>query len=219
MSMNSTVDCPVYPHSSIHCHLSTLSWRSIIAGTIVALSVAMLFNLLGMGLGFSVFSPDANTISNIGMGSLIWLALTGMLSTFAGGWVAGKSTQFGLNFHGALHGLLTWAVATLFICLLTTSAASAIITTGAVSVMNKDMKIAAQVMDQSKAQLQNPQTQQKIEEASKALGSIAFSAFVMFLLSAIAGAFGGYLGGGCANDDEYRREVNSSAINPNLQKI
>lgn len=226
MPMNSTVDYPVYSHSYIH--KSTLSWGAIIAGTVMALSLSVLFNLLGMALGFSVFSPDTNTISNIGMGSLIWLAFTGIVSIFFGGWVAGKSTQFGLKLHGALHGLLTWGVATLFIVLLTTTAASAIITAGAVSVMNKDVRMTLQqnnanpnvattkpTMNQNNVQLQNPLMRQNIEEASSALGSIAFAAFIIFLLSAIAGAIGGYLGG-LKNHCEYRREVNTPNVNTNV---
>lgn len=204
-----------------HCK-STLSWGSVFAGTVAALSIATLFHLLGLALGFSVFSPDVNTMTAIGTGSLIWLGLTGIISMFIGGWIAGKTTRFGYSANGGLHGFITWGVATLLIFMLTTTAVGAFVTAGAVSILNKDSALTMQQNMTPKASyttvnnypMQNLQNQQNIKMASSVISSIAFATFSMFLLSAIFGIIGGCIGGRkhhCTHrhDDVRTTDVNS----------
>ncbi len=208
MQSNVYTDTTAVTH---HCCKSTLSWGAIFAGVVIALSIETLFNLLGLALGFSVFTPDVNNVTNIGMGSMLWLAITGIISMFFGGWVAGKSAGFGIYVSGVLHGIVAWGVTTLVIFILTATAAGAVITAGAATIMTKDISVETmqtnvsqkakninsnmqQMNPQSTDNVQNQQLKQLSKTASNTLGSIAFITFIMFLLSAIAGAIGGYIG-------------------------
>jgi hypothetical protein len=102
--------------------LAQVSWGAIFAGVIMALTVQSLFNLLGLGLGLTVFTLDADVLKTLAVNSIIWLIVTSLASMFIGSWVAARCSNVFQNMDGALHGLVTWGVATLltFILLTTT---------------------------------------------------------------------------------------------------
>ncbi len=56
------------------------------------------------------------------MGTIAWFVISGIVASFAGGYVASRLSGRPLRSTGALHGLTSWAVTTLVIFyLLTTS--------------------------------------------------------------------------------------------------
>jgi len=104
---------------------SAVSWASVLAGAAVALATTLILVALGSGLGFAAASPwpgagASGTTFAIGIG--IWLIVTQWLSSFMGGYIAGRlrTKWAGIHTHEVLfrdtaHGLLAWAVATAII--------------------------------------------------------------------------------------------------------
>src|ERR1700734_3041749 len=101
------------------------SWGAILAGAVVAVSVSLVLVTLGAGLGFASVSPWSDrglSASAFTVASTIWLIVTQWLSAAAGGYISGRLRHRWLATHthegffrDTAHGLITWAVATLFI--------------------------------------------------------------------------------------------------------
>jgi hypothetical protein len=105
--------------------LNKVSWGSIFAGVVIALVVQFLLSLLGIGIGAATLdpstgaNPDASTFSIV---SAVWYGVTGIIAAFIGGFVASRLSGRPLASTGGLHGLTTWALTTLVILYLLTTA-------------------------------------------------------------------------------------------------
>lgn len=112
--------------------LKRISWGAIIAGTILALVFQVMFALLGLGIGLATLDPQTSgdnpalsTFTSVGG---IWAVLTVLISTFLGAFAASRFAGSAAKRDGALHGVTTWATATLVAVYLLTSGASALVT-------------------------------------------------------------------------------------------
>ncbi len=128
-------------HSSEYTATSRVSWSAILAGVVLGLILEALLNLLGLGLGFTAFSADSDTLAKIRTGSMIWLAISGIIALLAGGWAAGWFANTSCRFNGALHGLITWGLATLLTFMLMANTAGALIG-GTASLVGQGMSLA-----------------------------------------------------------------------------
>ncbi|MEO6994291.1 MAG: hypothetical protein ABI273_11725 [Lacunisphaera sp.] len=111
-----TIDALDASVTSIPVYLrSRVSWPAIFAGVAAALSLELLFVLLGAGLGFSIYTPltDENPIASFGTGAAVIEGISAVFSLWFGGWVAGRFTPTGSRLTGAIHGLIVWSAATL----------------------------------------------------------------------------------------------------------
>jgi hypothetical protein len=111
-----------------------ISWSAILAGVAVALGVSILLGLLGAGLGAGSVNPtrEQNPMQGLGIGALIWMVVSGIIAFFAGGWVAGYASGWiSSRTDTLIHGLATWAVATMIGLWVLTGAAGALLTGGA----------------------------------------------------------------------------------------
>lgn len=106
--------------------ISQVSWGAVLAGVAVALSLQLLLNLLGVGIGLSVLdpassdNPDVSTVSIVGG---VWFVVAGLLASLCGGYAASRMSGRPGSMTGGFHGIVSWAVTTLFVVyLLTTSA-------------------------------------------------------------------------------------------------
>ena len=108
-----------------------VSWGAILTGVVVALATQVLLAMLGLGIGLSGIEPtqvgDNPAASSMGIGAAVWWALSGILAALAGGWVAARLAGVPSRQIGLLHGLATWAVATLVVLWLLSGTASAIV--------------------------------------------------------------------------------------------
>lgn len=104
--------------------LRRVSWGAIFAGLVVALVLEIVLSLLGIAIGASAINPlgEAQPAKGYGIGSVIWLGISSIISIFAGACVAGRLSGGPRKTDGMLHGVATWAVATLFSVFLLTSA-------------------------------------------------------------------------------------------------
>lgn len=92
--------------------VSRISWGAIIAGTITALVVVTMLNLLGLGIGLTTIDPmtESDPFNGLGTGALIWLGLSNLAALFVGGLIAGRMCGLPSNTDGGLHGFLSWAL-------------------------------------------------------------------------------------------------------------
>lgn len=103
--------------------VSRISWAAIFAGTLTALAVVSMLNLLGLGIGFSTINPltENDPLSGLGTGALIWLGVSNLIALYVGGLVAGRMSGYPSKSDGGLHGFLSWALFALVSFFLITS--------------------------------------------------------------------------------------------------
>lgn len=103
--------------------VSRISWGAILAGTLTALAVALMLNLLGLGIGLTTIDPmtEADPLKGLGTGALIWMGISNLVALFVGGLVAGRMSGLPSNSDGGLHGFLSWALFALISIFLITS--------------------------------------------------------------------------------------------------
>jgi len=107
-----------------------LSWGAILAGVVIVLITQLLLNLLGIALGAASLARlsggNAPTVS-VSIGAGIWFALSSILAAFAGGYAAGKFSGTQNEAIAGWHGLTVWALTTLLLAYLVTSAGGEIL--------------------------------------------------------------------------------------------
>lgn len=131
---------------------SGLSWGAIFAGAIAAAALSLILLMLGVGLGFSAMSPWASrgaAATTLGVSSIIWLALTQIIASGMGGYLAGRLRikwaiihTDEVYFRDTAHGFLAWALATLATAALLGSAVGSIVS-GSASVAGSALSTVA----------------------------------------------------------------------------
>ncbi|MEX1015366.1 MAG: hypothetical protein WDZ31_01375 [Phycisphaeraceae bacterium] len=186
-----------------------VSWGAIFAGVLVALAIQLLLSVLGIGIGAAAFDPGAPgdpTAWSIGAG--VWWVITGLIALFVGGWVAGHLSANPDRGDGALHGIVTWSLATLIgVWMLTstlgavTSGAWQVVATGAETAGQQQLQQPAGEVEDLQQQLQDPQQQQQMQQeaqdvadqADEAIAHAGIWTFVAMVLGAAAAGLGGFL--------------------------
>ncbi|MFM0557837.1 hypothetical protein P0D69_43925 [Paraburkholderia sediminicola] len=122
-------------------HEAAVSWGAVFAGGVSAAAFALILLTLGTGLGLTSISPWSSGPSNakaFGFAAVVWVCITSILTSGLGGYLAGRLRSrwlaIGLDeihFRDTAHGFLSWAVATLLMAAILTSAASGIARAGA----------------------------------------------------------------------------------------
>ena len=110
--------------------LNKVSWGAIFAGVVVALVVQVLLTMLGAGIGIATLDPgtgDNPAASTFSIVAGIWYVLSGIVSAFAGGYIAARMSGKTNATTGALHGLTTWAFTTLLVLYFLTSTVGALV--------------------------------------------------------------------------------------------
>ena len=107
----------------------SLSWSGIIAGVIAAISVQLLLNLLGIGIGAGSIDAVHGDQPGQGMavGAVVWFVLSWILSLAIGAWTACQFSSYADRWTGAVQGFMVWAVASLVIVYLLSTAAGNLI--------------------------------------------------------------------------------------------
>lgn len=130
----------LYPAAEESSALSGVSWGATFAGAAAAAALSLILVLLGFGLGFSAVSPWAHegvSAKGLGISTIIWLAVTQILASGMGGYIAGRLRVKWANMHGdevyfrdTAHGFLAWCVATLVTATLVVGSVSSIVSGG-----------------------------------------------------------------------------------------
>jgi hypothetical protein len=195
-----------------------VSWGAVIAGMVIAVVVHLVLGLVGAGVGLGAFdplgysSPDATAY---GIGAGVWWAVSSVIALFLGGWVAGHLCGSLEKTDAVLHGLLTWALATIVTVYLITAMVSSVVRGGA-AIVGKAADLAgsgsataaAPAIDAVRSTLpaasQAPAAQQRAElearsrqvagDAASVSSAAALAAAGALALGAVAGALGGMAG-------------------------
>ena len=89
------------------------SWGAIIAGAVVALTVGLMLNTLGVAVGATAVdavSRDTPSASTFGIGAGLWLVVSNLIGLAVGGYVAARFSGTADDTDAMLHGLGVWAV-------------------------------------------------------------------------------------------------------------
>ncbi len=116
-------------YGNLAAKVSRISWGAIFAGTLTALAVVTMLNLLGLGIGLSTIDPmtENDPLQGLGTGALIWFGLSNLVALFVGGMVAGRMSGYTSTSDGGLHGFLSWALFALISFFLMTSVIGSIV--------------------------------------------------------------------------------------------
>lgn len=199
----------VEPHRQI-------AWSAIFAGTVVALVVMMVLNLLGLAIGTLILDPTTgDNLQGLGIGAGIWTLVSTLIALFAGGWVAGRVAGLADRGGSMLHGVVTWGLFSLVAAFMMATAVGGLFG-GALGVVGQSLQAAGsnpQLTELIQGEVQQQQEQpgpvvtegeaseigaqaaQIGEQASNVVSGAAFWGFAALLLGGILAAIGARMGG------------------------
>ncbi|MDH1524480.1 hypothetical protein [Achromobacter mucicolens] len=100
--------------------ISAVSWAAVFAGAVIAAALSLALFAGGTGLGFLSVSPwgeEGMSAPAIGVGIIVWMLLTQIISYGIGGYVAGRLRTKWVDVHSdevyfrdTAHGFLVWAL-------------------------------------------------------------------------------------------------------------
>ncbi len=130
----------VAAEATVESAVSAVSWAAIVAGAFVAASASLILVALGSGLGFVAIAPGSNSgtsMTAFAISTGIWVIVTQWVASGLGGYVTGRlrtrwvgTHTHEVFFRDTAHGLVTWAVATVIVAAVLTSAGSSALSTG-----------------------------------------------------------------------------------------
>jgi len=147
-----------------------VSWGAIFAGTFVALALFLTLQILGAGIGATAvdLTGDASSPRAYGIGAAVWWLVTGLVSLFIGGWVAGRLGWLPYKLDRVLHGLTTWAFFYVVMFYLLTTTLSALVG-GGLSMLGQTASAAGQAAGEVAT---SPQAQEMAEQEGLSLDTI-----------------------------------------------
>jgi hypothetical protein len=129
------------------------------------MAVFLTLQILGAGIGASALDLTGSRITSgrsLGIGAAIWWFITGLISLFIGGWIAGRLGWRLDRLERALHGLTVWSLFYVAMFLLTLTALGALVG-GGVSLLGSGVSAAGQAAT-------TPQGQQAIQQTMQSQG-------------------------------------------------
>jgi hypothetical protein len=91
-----------------------VSWGAVFAGAVAAVGLWMLLYAFGLAIGASTLNvQNAGSAKATGIFTGVWGVVAPLIALFVGGFVAGHGAGVWGRGDGALHGLVTWGLATI----------------------------------------------------------------------------------------------------------
>ncbi len=87
-------------------------WGAIFAGSFVTAGATLLLRALGF-LFMTVPAPPAAIVPTLHFGTALWWLITGPVCFYTGGWTAGRLTGIARIDESVIHGVISWALASL----------------------------------------------------------------------------------------------------------
>ena len=145
---------PVSPADDARTILvNNVSWGGVLAGVVAGLVTQLILNMIGIGIGASTLNPmtgDNPSASGFSIGAGIWWAVSGIIAAFIGGYIASRLSGRPKSSTGGWHGLTSWALTTLLIFYLLSTAVGSLVggafntVSGAIGGMGHAVTSAAQ---------------------------------------------------------------------------
>lgn len=110
--------------------INQVSWGAILAGAVAALVAQMILNMVGLGIGLAVLNPtggETPAAGSLSLGAGLWWVISGIVASAIGGFLAGRLSGKPAAGTAGYHGLVSWAVTTLVIVYLLTSAVGGLV--------------------------------------------------------------------------------------------
>lgn len=122
---------PVTPAEDVRTiMLNRVSWGAVLAGVAVALVTHLVLNMIGIGVGIATLDPrtgDNPTAGTFTMAAALWWTFSGIFASAVGGYAAGRLSGQPKETTAGWHGLTAWALTTLVIFYLLTSAVGSLL--------------------------------------------------------------------------------------------
>jgi hypothetical protein len=124
---------PVTPAEDLRSiALNRISWGAVLAGVVVALVAHLILNMIGIGIGASTLDPGAGPSENpsaegFSIGAAVWWTASGIAASLLGGIAAGRLSGRPKDTTAAWHGVSSWALTTLIIFYLLSTAIGGVI--------------------------------------------------------------------------------------------
>lgn len=122
---------PVTPAEDARTILvNNVSWGGVLAGVVAGLVTQLILNMVGIGIGASTLNPmtgDNPSASGFSIGAGLWWALSGIVAAFVGGYIASRLSGKPKESTGGWHGLTSWALTTLVVFYLLSTAVGSLV--------------------------------------------------------------------------------------------
>ena len=208
----------IYPSVS---GIRRVCWGAIFAGVFLAIILQLMLTLLGVAIGAGAMNPfkEQNPLEGKALFSLIWLAVTIIISTWCAAFMAGRLSGGPRCADGLMHGIATWSVSTAIAVALLATAGGYIFgsngtlmtdalanarqgesqpnadTALAQSQPRNDANLSPTGRDQnSSGRPSATQARQAAENLSSAAATTAWAGFGALALGLIISAWGGWVG-------------------------
>ncbi|MDY8107751.1 hypothetical protein U0C82_01135 [Fulvimarina sp. 2208YS6-2-32] len=128
----------------------TIVWGAVIAGVILAIAVQLMLGLLGLGVGLGALPGSDRSIAALASTAGIYSLIAALIGLFVGAFATVRFAGLAEKMDAILHGLVTWAVATLLVVLVLGGTASSVLggAFGAVGSAVGGLASAAGALDQ-----------------------------------------------------------------------
>jgi hypothetical protein len=169
------------------------TWSAVFAGVVAALIFQVLLLMAGYGLGLlTIDVPTADAAPKaVSWAVFAWWAVSGVISAFAGGWVAGCFSDTFTAESRAAHGLMAWALATLIVIGAAGFAASTSVASGLAGPAGTAIAQYQRMLDpRPQAAAQARFTQAQLDAARRNLAIAMLASFVALLVGAGAAVAG-----------------------------
>ena len=93
---------------------SRMSARAIVAGVFSSLALMIMF--MALGAGFGLWNYDLNGFLRMDSGLWLYTFVAWAISLYISGYIAALASRSSATRDGNLHGLVTWAVASVLTC-------------------------------------------------------------------------------------------------------
>ncbi len=162
-----------------------MRWSAVFAGAAVAVSLWVLLQMLGIGVGLiAIDVDDQGTMRDVGIGTTLWTLAVPFIAMFVGGVVAGRLAGTIQRRIGALHGLVVWAL---------TSLVGVVATVGMVTMLASTALrsgIAGELAEQAQQQGEKADVNATAENAAKVLLGAGIASAVALVMGVLGGAAG-----------------------------
>jgi len=173
------LDYPSYANAG---SFQRISWGAVFSGASVSLAVLVVLTALGAGVGLA----DGPVGWGIEFAGALWMLLSGSAAFFAGGWIAGRLTGIARVSESVIHGVVSWAAATLTLAFAfssTTAGALGAVATVTGSTLGRPQALDLRMLGSS-----------DVIAAMQASGPAGIFGFVLLLCCATASAYGARAG-------------------------
>jgi hypothetical protein len=185
---------PDYAITGRHYAHPLIQWSTIAAGTVAAIAIGFLLNMLGLAIGASAFNPyEINAQDEtISIGGGLYVIFAQLVAFQIGAYIASRGSRYPDHFGGLLTGFLVWALAVFIAVSLATFAAGQAVSGDALP--SGVAETIGELSDATDGQGANASDLATAEDTADALAAISWWTVGALSLGLAGSIAGGWLG-------------------------